>query len=61
MNPGTGTYSSQSTLRLLRRMYEFNESRRDGLPIRPNEERILRMDVREALGITGEGEPWLQS
>ena len=38
---------------LLRRVVDFHEGK--------GEERLLRMDVRAHLGITGEGKPWRKS
>lgn len=58
MSETAKTYQAQDTYRILRRVLDFEEKKARGECVSALEERLLRMDLRECMGVTGEGIPW---
>ncbi len=56
----TKTYQARDTyrIRILRRVLDFEEKKARGECVSALGERLLRMDLRECIGVTGEGIPW---
>jgi len=58
MSETAKTYQAQDTYRILLRVLDFEEKKARGECVSALEERLLRMDLRECIGVPGEGIPW---
>ncbi|HNO65560.1 MAG TPA: hypothetical protein PKK39_04375 [Tepidiformaceae bacterium] len=58
MSETAKTYQAHDAHLILRRVLDFEERKAKGECVSALEERLLRMDLRECIGVTGEGIPW---